>query len=102
MQRVIPASCQKLILEKFHDENCHVGIPKTIGSILEKYWWPQVADDVNAWTKTCKICQRSKIPSAHINVLLKPIDVMEPWETVVVDCCKFPESNKGNIKLVIF
>ena len=57
-----PESLRKRIIQTAHNSllGGHMGIFKTKGRILERYYWPSLHRDVADHIKTCLSCQRNK------------------------------------------
>ncbi|PKI60465.1 hypothetical protein CRG98_019119 [Punica granatum] len=51
------------ILRECHDSKWagHSGIHRTLALVEERYYWPQLRDDVETFVKTCLVCQQDKI-----------------------------------------
>lgn len=50
---------------------CHFNSRKTLNLLLKKYWWKDIAQQVEYWCTRCTICQQSKIPRKHPKAPLK-------------------------------
>ncbi|GBC39315.2 uncharacterized protein LOC112698023 [Rhizophagus irregularis DAOM 181602=DAOM 197198] len=62
--RVIKKNEMEIILRGFHDDPLagHFGFNETFRAIKEKYFWPQMGDDIKAYVQACDTCQRRKRP----------------------------------------
>ncbi len=65
------------ILRNFHDSPTagHHGRDRTITSIRRWFYWPQMANHITKYVKTCNACQRSKQAKHHPYGELTPIPV---------------------------
>ncbi|OWM75776.1 hypothetical protein CDL15_Pgr009420 [Punica granatum] len=76
------------ILRECHDSKWagHSGIHRTLALVEERYYWPQLRDDVETFVKTCLVCQQDKIEQKSPVGLLEPLPIPErPWESVSMD-----------------
>src|SRR6266702_8420278 len=66
----------------------HPGINKTHQLTSQRYWWPNMRQDVMDYVKGCAECQRNKSNTCPIRAALSPIfptrEAM-PFETVTLD-----------------
>ncbi|KAI8484061.1 hypothetical protein Bbelb_381790 [Branchiostoma belcheri] len=49
---VLPTSLRREVLGALHNRNGHMGIPKTLKMVKQRFFWPGMQDDVTAWVKT--------------------------------------------------
>lgn len=58
----------------------------TLALVQTSYYWPRIQDDIEAYVKTCLVCQQDKVEQQHPARLLKPLPIAErPWESVSID-----------------
>ena len=57
---LVPDIIKKEILQNYHDKVGHPGIEKTLTEIASRYVWPSMRHDIEAFIKSCHICQISK------------------------------------------
>ncbi|KAE8674458.1 hypothetical protein F3Y22_tig00111754pilonHSYRG00072 [Hibiscus syriacus] len=63
---------RKELMKKCHDSKWvgHPGVDRTLALLSEQYYWPHMAEDVQAYMKTCLVCQFSKyvtfIPASKV------------------------------------
>ena len=100
LRLVIPEVLRELVLVECHENNCHMGIDKTVDVIKENYHWRGLFRDVTEYVNSCVLCQtrdvrRNKAP------LQEPDFVKSAGEKVSIDLCgPFPVSSKGNKYMV--
>ncbi|GBC19243.1 protein NYNRIN-like [Rhizophagus irregularis DAOM 181602=DAOM 197198] len=60
IRKVILREQVEPILYHFHTDmsGTHLGIDAIIGKIKDRYYWPQLGEDVKEYIRTCDICQR--------------------------------------------
>lgn len=50
------------------------------------YYWPKMREDVEAYVRTCLVCQQDKIEKPASGGLLEPLPIQEgSWENVSMD-----------------
>lgn len=81
----------------YHDENCHVGLEKTLQKVRESFWFPGINRFVKKYISHCLVCIKGKFHSGPYQGLLHPIDkVPIPFRTIHLDCTgPFTQSNEG-------
>src|SRR5215471_6255300 len=62
--RVIKISEVELILRSFHEDPLagHFGFAETYRAIHQKYFWPQMGNDIKEHVRSCDTCQRRQRP----------------------------------------
>ncbi|KAE8720538.1 hypothetical protein F3Y22_tig00019093pilonHSYRG00019 [Hibiscus syriacus] len=79
---------RKELMKECHDSKWtgHPGIYRTLALLSEQYYWPHMAEDVQAYVKTCLVCQQDKIEANKPAGLLQPLPIPErPWESISMD-----------------
>ncbi|KAE8692579.1 hypothetical protein F3Y22_tig00110831pilonHSYRG00022 [Hibiscus syriacus] len=79
---------RKELMKECHDSKWagHPGIHQTLALITDSYYWPHMGDDVEAYVKTCLVCQQEKIEQKKPAGLLQPLPIPErPWESLSMD-----------------
>ena len=68
---------RKMLLKECHDTLWvgHPGWQRTLCLLKQRYYWPQMKDDVMDYTKTCLICQQDKVERNRPSGLLNPLPV---------------------------
>ena len=74
-QLVIPECLKIKLLQQYHDNNGHPGFDRCYETIREKYWFKQMYTWVRNYTKSCTICQKSKIKYHAKTAPLQPLQV---------------------------
>jgi hypothetical protein len=76
------------ILKECHDSRYagHPGTHRTLSLVQERFYWPRLRDDVEAYVRTCLVCQQDKVENQPPAGLLQPLQIPEkPWEGVSMD-----------------
>jgi hypothetical protein len=92
----------KTILYNFHADPLagHFGFHETYRAIGERYFWPQMGDDIKQYIQSCDACQRRK--PAMKTEPLHPIKVGQPFDRVGMDLVgPLPLTEKGNQYIVV-
>ncbi|KAE8665117.1 cytochrome P450 78A7-like [Hibiscus syriacus] len=79
---------RKELMKECHDSKWagHPGVDRTLALLSEQYYWPHMAEDVQAYVKTCLVCQQDKIEAKKPAGLLQPLPIPEhPWESISMD-----------------
>lgn len=102
---VVPQSLREEILQASHDDpvSGHLGVTRTLHRIQEKYFWPRLTCDVRHYVKTCRDCQRRKVPPTKPAGLLQPVETpARPFQQVGMDLLgPFPTSASQNKWIVV-
>lgn len=66
-------------------------------AIVEKtYYWPRMRDDVDAYVRTCLVCQQDKVEQSKTAELLEPLPIAEhPWESITLDFISALPTSEG-------
>ena len=82
----------------------HLGMNQTFALNHDKYYWPKMQDDIEAYVKTCLVCQQDKEEQQLPAGLLEPLPVAEiPQDSVTMDfIVALPKSQGfGSIMVVV-
>ncbi|XP_049268886.1 uncharacterized protein LOC119381901 [Rhipicephalus sanguineus] len=97
---VVPSAMREEILNACHDEpsSGHLGFTRTLARIRHKYYWPKLSRTVKHYVKTCRDCQRRKIPPVKPAGFLHPVEPPRaPFQQVGMDLLgPFPKSSAGH------
>jgi hypothetical protein len=78
----------------------HLGTEATFQRIKDKYYWPQMYQDIKAYISTCDNCQRFGRPVR--TEPLHPISVGQPFERIGIDIVgPLPRTARGNRYIVV-
>jgi len=78
----------------------HLSASMMIAKLRQKYYWPNMAKDVEAYVKTCYPCQRRGRPQTHNE--LHGIIAEAPFERVGIDFVgPLPEITEGNRYIIV-
>ena len=100
--RVIKVTERDIILRGFHEDLLagHFGFNETFRAIKERYFWPQMGDDIKIYVQSCDTCQRRQRPVK--TEPLHPIKVGQPYDRIGMDIVgPLPLTKKGNQYIVV-
>ena len=100
--RVIKLSEVKRILYSFHEDPLagHFGYNETYRAISERYFWPQMGDDIKRHVQSCDICQKRQKPLR--TEPLHPIKVGRPFDRLGMDIVgPLPLTKLGNQYIIV-
>lgn len=76
------------LMKECHDSKWagHPGQKRTLALLESAYYWPHMRDDVEAYVRTCLVCQQDKVERQKPGGLLEPLPTpTRPWESVSMD-----------------
>ena len=100
--RVLKPSEVNSILYAFHEDPLagHFGYAETFRAIKEKYFWPQMGEDIKAYVRSCDICQKRQRPLK--TEPLHPIKVGQAFDRIGMDIVgPLPLTKRGNQYIVV-
>ena len=89
------------LLKRLHDDptSGHMGIDSTFNKAKQRYYWPQMFEDIRTHNQHCAICQKQKRP--HTKEALHPVPVEEPFDRVGIDLLQLPLTTSGNKYVIV-
>jgi len=63
---VVPQERRLFLLTMAHDDIGHRGFYATHALVSQRYWWPQMSNDIAWFVKTCEMCQLRKTQKVSI------------------------------------
>ena len=103
----VPAGkLRKELLQSVHDAPWagHPGRERTQALLERSYFWPKLRQEVEAYVKSCHVCQLDKTERHREAGLLQPLPVAEkPWVSITMDFISgFPNvDGKRSIMVVV-
>ena len=76
------------LLKETHDAKWagHPGEERTMALLSRSCYWPKMGEDVQAYVKSCLVCQLDKTEKKKMAGLLQPLPIPEkPWQSVSMD-----------------
>ena len=92
----IPGHLRHLVVAQYHDDNGHMGVQKTYDAIRQKYFWPNLFQELYKYVSKCVPCQARA--SQNVKPLLQNADIHPfPMAKLSLDLsCPYPKTLSGN------
>ncbi|KII62308.1 Pro-Pol polyprotein [Thelohanellus kitauei] len=101
---VVPQTSRNDLIKTYHEvDGGHSGIDKTFNIIRNKFYWPNMYNNVYHIVSSCDICQKIKKPTYPHKARLIPIipsSKFESWQTDILG--PLPSATTGNRYVIIF
>ena len=103
-QLVLPKTLKSLVLEKLHSDTTagHLAFMRTYNKIRQHYYWPNMRKEIEAFCKTCHVCQKNYRPK--FRAVLHPHELAKaPFEVIGIDFLGpiKPVSPQGNSVIMV-
>jgi hypothetical protein len=99
----LPVQYRTDTLALFHatPQSGHYGVKRTLGRLVERYWWPRMYEDVATYVRNCEHCCyfKSQRELAHRRGQLPHPPY--PFHTIAIDYATFPRSGDFEHLLII-
>ena len=100
-QLVMPHQLRKTVLVGHHDHTGHLGEDRVIDAVRNRYYWPNMVNDVKRHVQKCTRCTRRKdLAGAKTRAPMESIVTTQPLELVAMDFLTLEEA-KGGISNVL-
>ncbi|CAC5412398.1 unnamed protein product [Mytilus coruscus] len=98
----IPSHIKQAVVEQYHDGNGHMGMDKTLDSIRQKYFWPNMFKELYNYVTTCVPCQSRNLQKVRAPIQETKIPPY-PFCHVGVDLSvPYPTTMSGNRYIIGF
>lgn len=84
-QLVLPDKYKGRVIEELHNKMGHQGVDRTLSLIGDRFFWPQMRDDVEHHVTRSCACLKQKKPSRETRAPLTNIMTTHPFELVSID-----------------
>ncbi|TXG60985.1 hypothetical protein EZV62_012348 [Acer yangbiense] len=76
---------RKDIIKECHDSKWagHLGMTRTLALLQNSYYWPQMWDDVDAYVRTCLVCQQDKVEQQRYGSIMVVVDRFSKYATFI-------------------
>ncbi|KAG1953648.1 hypothetical protein F2P79_009189 [Pimephales promelas] len=101
----VPSRLRLSLMDSVHTSlgSGHPGSHQTLSLIQQRYWWPDMTQDVSRYVKSCSVCAMAKVPRRLPEGKLVPLPVpTHPWSHLGVDfITDLPASDSHTCILVV-
>ena len=84
-QLVLPNQYQVLVLKHLYDDMGHMGTERVLGLARDRFYWPCMKQDVEAYVTRKYPCIQQKKPVSHIRAPMGSITTSSPLDLVSID-----------------
>lgn len=95
---------RRKLLKETHDSPWagHPGQERTLALLSQSFFWPRMHEDVEAYVRTCLVCQQDKPVRQKTAGLLEPLPVPEkPWVSLSMDFIIGLPKVKGSASIMV-
>ncbi|KAK4381994.1 Retrovirus-related Pol polyprotein from transposon.6 [Sesamum angolense] len=96
---------RRRLLRETHDPQWtgHPGIDRMVALLARRCYWPRMEEDVEAYVRTCLVCQLDKVERKKEAGLLQPLPIPKvPWQSILMDFISgFPKVNGMSSVLIV-
>ncbi len=94
-QLVVPESLREKVYEGVHEHAGHFGSRTTLEQMRQSYYWPSIANDVQAWVTRCRRFTLAKDVFPKIRAPMTCTNVTTPLEVLAMDYTVLERSAEG-------
>lgn len=97
-QLAVPMSMRNQIMHEHHDAligGGHQGFDRTYSLIRQKYYWPRMFAELQAYIKSCDACQKAKGPHHKTNPPLTPLPIASKFHRWHMDILELSKCDDG-------
>lgn len=82
-------------------QTCHPGIKHTRHFLQQRFWWPNIASDVQEFVNACSVCAHNKSSHRPPTRDLLPLPIPHrPWSHIAVDFVSGLPPSEGNFVIL--
>ena len=95
---IVPMSMSNQIMHEHHDAlvgGGHQGFDRTYSLIRQKYYWPRMFTELQAYIKSCDPCQKAKGPHHKTSPPLTPMPLVSKFHRWHMDILELSKTDNG-------
>ena len=94
-QLVLPQKFHTIVFKELQQEMGHLGAPRVVQLVCERFYWPNMGDDITHFmTKVCP-CLKQRQPNLSTRAPLHSVTTSYPFELVSIDFLHLEQSSGG-------
>ncbi|MGH3055234.1 MAG: RNase H-like domain-containing protein, partial [Gaiellaceae bacterium] len=82
---IIPTKLLTPIIEWYHNNLCHPGMTRTLSTLTQHFWAPDLRTTIDNYVRTCPACQTNKRNVKHYGHLPAKTAEDIPWHIICAD-----------------
>lgn len=94
-QILLPRKLQEYVYQELHVNMGHLGADRMLDMARSRFYWPGMAQDIDAFVTTKCTCLKDKPPNRVQRAPLQPIQTHFPFEIVSIDYVHLEKSRGG-------
>ena len=84
-QLVLPQKFRTIVFKELHQEMGHLGAPRVVQLARERFYWPNMEDDITQFVTKVSPCLKERRPSLSTRAPLHCVTTSYPFELVSID-----------------
>ena len=98
----VPKHLRQMVVSQYHDDNGHMGVQKTYDAIRQKYFWPNLFQELYEYVSKCVSCQTRS--GQNVKPLLQNADIPPyPMAKISLDLSgPYNKTLSGNKYIIAF
>ena len=98
----VPQHLRQMVVTQYHDDNGHMGVQKTYDSIRQKYFWPNLFQELYDYVSACVPCQTRAVQKVK-PLLQRPDLPSYAMAKLSIDLSgPYPKTMSGNKYIIAF
>ena len=98
---IIPKASVVGVLNNYHNKLSHLGTNKCSSIIKQRYYWPNMDDDILRYIQHCTICQATKEKNGRLKASFSMIKSKFPFEMLCIDIAGPFSCTKNNNRYIL-
>ena len=98
---VVPSSFVNVVFRELHSNMGHLGSERVYQLARERFYWPNMRNDINHFVTSCCPCVKDKRPQYQTRSPLQSLSSSAPFELLSVDFLKLEKAGGYEYLLVI-